>query len=62
MILDEAVLIKGEEMPEVVDACPECVAGKHPNCDGWAWSNAQDCYTSCPCWRGGHPKKEESHG
>lgn len=29
--------------------CPECIAGKCRNCDGYAWDNHQDDYTACRC-------------
>lgn len=28
---------------------PECVQGKHPNCDGTAWDEATDQPTDCLC-------------
>ncbi|MEV8269128.1 histone-like nucleoid-structuring protein Lsr2 [Microbacterium oleivorans] len=35
-----------EKTPAV---CPECVAGKHGNCDGTAWDLAEDQPTTCSC-------------
>lgn len=35
--------------------CPECVAGKHGNCDGTSWDNQLDEAISCPC-------KDATHG
>jgi len=29
--------------------CPECVAGKHQNCEGQAWDNAADEPVGCAC-------------
>ena len=29
--------------------CPECVNGKHGNCDGSAWDDAADAATACTC-------------
>lgn len=29
--------------------CPECVQGKHGNCDGTAWDDERDCLTICSC-------------
>lgn len=29
--------------------CPECVAGKHYNCDGSAWDDELDEVTTCEC-------------
>lgn len=29
--------------------CPECVAGKHDNCDGTAWDTEKDEETVCGC-------------
>lgn len=29
--------------------CPECAAGKHPNCDGTAWDFDADELTTCAC-------------
>lgn len=37
-----------------VEPCPECKAGKHPNCDGHAWDTKADRQTSCPCAMSGH--------
>ena len=30
---------------------PDCVAGKHPACQGWAWDDEDDvpCRCECPC-------------
>ena len=41
----------------LVQPCPECVAGKCPNCDGTAWDMAADAPTTCPCERAGHPRR-----
>jgi hypothetical protein len=30
-------------------ACPECRAGKHRNCDGTAWDVEADALVDCPC-------------
>lgn len=32
-----------------MNVCPECVNGKHTNCDGSAWNDEEDCLTSCQC-------------
>lgn len=32
--------------------CPECAAGKHPNCDGTAWDHERDELTTCQCREG----------
>lgn len=37
-----------------VGACPECVAGKHRNCDGRSWDYEADGFTVCPCAGAGH--------
>lgn len=31
--------------------CPDCGAGKHPNCDGTAWDADADDVTFCACSR-----------
>jgi hypothetical protein len=36
-----------------LDPCPECVAGKHPNCPGYVLDGA-DQETDCPCADQGH--------
>lgn len=36
------------------EACPECVQGKHGNCDGTAWDDKADAPTACPCEKRGH--------
>lgn len=35
-------------------ACPECSAGKHPNCKGDAWNNAIDDRVPCSCHLAAH--------
>lgn len=35
--------------------CPECVQGKHPNCNGQAWDTDNDAPTACQC---GHSIKD----
>ena len=35
--------------------CPECVQGKHRNCNGGAWDPATDSAAPCQC-------KDEAHG
>lgn len=46
-------------MPEVhglenhSNDCPECRAGKHPNCTGWALDENDDT-VECGCAQGGH--------
>jgi hypothetical protein len=34
--------------------CPECHAGKHGNCTGWAIDSDTDELTPCGCAAGGH--------
>lgn len=29
--------------------CPDCVQGKHGNCDGSTWNNTADQMGACPC-------------
>jgi hypothetical protein len=29
--------------------CPECSAGKHPNCQGEAWDTEADAPVPCTC-------------
>ncbi|MGZ0069286.1 Lsr2 family DNA-binding protein [Microbacterium arborescens] len=44
--------------------CPECVAGKHPNCDGRAWDDVADAATTCACVDSTHtpePADEQAH-
>jgi hypothetical protein len=38
--------------------CPECVAGKHVNCDGQAWDEDLDQPGICPCWVAHEPKED----
>jgi hypothetical protein len=33
----------------VPSICPECVAGKHRNCNGDAWDEVNDRVTTCDC-------------
>lgn len=35
-------------------ACPECVQGKHQNCDGTTWDPEADAPATCPCATAGH--------
>lgn len=35
--------------------CPECVAGKHQNCNGETWDETADRIGTCPCATQGHP-------
>jgi hypothetical protein len=38
-----------------LDPCPECVAGKHPNCPGYGYVlDGADQETDCPCASRGH--------
>ena len=39
---------------DFVGACPECVAGKHGNCDGTTWDDVADAPADCPCAAEGH--------
>jgi hypothetical protein len=34
--------------------CPECLAGKHGNCDGSAWNDAADDLDRCHCPNAAH--------
>lgn len=34
--------------------CPECVAGKHQNCDGLSWDLEQDVQAICTCQARNH--------
>lgn len=37
--------------------CPECVAGKHKNCDGTTWDNETDGLIPCACtFTDNHPQ------
>lgn len=37
-----------------IDPCPECLQGKHGNCDGTTWDIVADEPTACPCATRGH--------
>ena len=37
--------------------CPECISGKHQNCDGTAWHNERDEVVDCDCARGEHEEE-----
>lgn len=37
--------------------CPECVAGKHTNCDGSTLNPWADDIDRCPCEAAGHPAR-----
>lgn len=34
--------------------CPECLQGKHDNCDSSAWNMEADDLDVCACWKEGH--------
>lgn len=36
-------------MPPIHPTCPECIAGKHTNCDGSAWDPEKDEIVLCEC-------------
>lgn len=38
--------------------CPECRAGKHGNCDGYAWDDQLDEPTACSCDVALHPTSD----
>lgn len=38
-----------EYIEDDISICPECVQGKHQNCDRTAWNNTKDEETKCPC-------------
>lgn len=40
--------------PPRPQACPECLQGKHDNCDGSTWDTALDQPGLCPCYKAGH--------
>ncbi len=40
-------------MSDVPD-CPDCVQGKHRNCDCCSWDNEADTLAACPCDQRGH--------
>lgn len=40
--------------PPRPQACPECLQGKHDNCDGSTWDSALDQPGLCPCYKAGH--------
>lgn len=39
-----------KDIPLPPEPCPECAAGKHPNCDSAAWNFTTDMPCACPCW------------
>lgn len=52
--VDEVARLIGNPEPAPIEPCPECVAGKHGNCDGNAWDPAADDVAPCPCGEAGH--------
>lgn len=36
------------------EPCPDCKAGKHPNCDGGSWDVIADGPAPCPCQQNNH--------
>ena len=42
--------------------CPECVQGKHDNCDGTTWDVIIDEPAACPCAEHGHGLRGEPGG
>lgn len=49
-----AALMESSDDSSEVDDCPECVQGKHDNCDGVTWDQETDTYADCPCYLDGH--------
>lgn len=43
-------------------ACPECLAGKHGNCDGSALEVETDEIVECACFTFDHDPPEELRG
>lgn len=41
-------------MSAELSACPECLQGKHGNCDGTTWDVEADDSGVCPCWAADH--------
>lgn len=35
--------------PVFANWCPECLQGKHGNCDGTTWDEVTDAPALCPC-------------
>lgn len=46
-----------EPFVDALQDCPECMQGKHTNCNGITWDDAADEPTACPC---GHQWAEVS--
>lgn len=42
-----------------INACPECVVGKHYNCPGDAIDDEADELVTCPCHARGHRPEEK---
>jgi hypothetical protein len=38
----------------LIEPCPECIQGKHINCDGTSWDQASDGPAPCPCYLNEH--------
>lgn len=57
---DVARLVEANEAANgLVPSCPECAAGKCPECDGVTWDNLTDAGVRCPCYQlapAGHPR------
>jgi hypothetical protein len=52
-VSDVRALIMRSSLGENV--CPECKAGKHPNCTGQALDADTDTFVPCVCGNLGHP-------
>lgn len=42
--------------------CPECVQGKHVNCDGLSWDLEQDVQAICTCQARKHEPYVDTYG
>ena len=40
--------------PVGLRSCPECISGKHVNCQGDTWDEGLDALATCPCSARGH--------
>lgn len=45
----EPVVSLSDTRAVLVEPCPECKAGKCPNCDGTSWDQRNDRRAPCPC-------------
>jgi hypothetical protein len=48
-VVSDAASVNRAELAAADGVCPECIAGKHSNCDGTALDERTDFIVTCGC-------------